>query len=111
MKLRQENAGSGVIGWGQGAGGRGAECPLTFFNGKFLMTYREKLDGKEEEEKENLKVERWKLENEQRTFLFETTEICLGSTKMDNEKSYYTPGKIGKTDFTPPPLKIFLFRH
>ena len=99
MKLRQENAGSGVIGWGQGAGGRGGRVPPDIFQ------RGEKLDGKEEEEKENLKVERWKLENEQRTFLFETTEICLGSTKMDNEKSYYTPGKIGKTDFTPPPLK------
>ena len=45
---------------------------------------------------ENLKWKGTMYENEQRTFsLFETTEICLGSAKMDNfyqEKSYFTPG-------------------
>ena len=35
---------------------------------------------------------------------FETTEICLGSTKMGNfyrEKAYFTSGKNRKNDFAP----------
>ena len=43
---------------------------------------------------------------------FETTEICFGSTKMEistGEKSISHREKIGKSDFAPPPLKIFLF--
>ena len=83
---------------------------------KFLLTYREN-GGKEErgkrekgeEKKENLKWMRWKIENgrgkdmKMRRGLFffcllrfETTYICLGSTKMDNfyrESLYFTPGK------------------
>ena len=50
---------------------RRAECPLTFFTGKFLLTYQEKR-GKEERGKKgkwggkegNLKGKRWKFENE-----------------------------------------------
>ena len=88
----------------------------TFFNRKFLLINQEKKRGKEErengdEKKEDLKreeVENWKCKGTTTKTsrgllfffflsLFETTEICLGSTKVDNfyrEKAwYFTPGK------------------
>ena len=43
---------------------------------------------------------------------FETTEICLGSTKMDyfftGKKHISSQEKIGESDLPPPPPKIFL---
>ena len=157
----------------RGRGG-GAECPLTFSPGNFLLTYhdaywkkrgekerenweekKENLNleevenwkwkwaevpflerkgggGNGEEKKENLKGKRWKIENGRGKSmkksrgpfsfsfffffffffffclpLFETTEICFGSTKMDNfyqEKAYFKPGKKSRK-VTLPPLK------
>ena len=94
---------------------------MRFFTGKFWLTYREKRGkgekkGKREnrgQKKENCK-NRWgkKYENGQRIFfffffffffcfsLFETTEICFGSTKMEifyRENAFHASGKkLGK---------------
>ena len=105
--------------------GRGAEFPPdTFHRETTVLTYREKRGkGKKETGEENKEIEKGKVENlkmeggrrelqnEERDFffsLFKTTEICLGSTKMEifYREKYFTPGrnKIRKNDFAP--LKI-----
>ena len=103
----------------------GAEGHLTFFTGKFLLTYLENR-GKEKREMEErrkegnserkedgkLKMEGKKCETARRgppffflcLLLFETTGICLGCTKMENyyrEKAYFTTAKIMKSYFAP----------
>ena len=47
--------------------------------------------------------------NEQRTFLFETTEICLRSSNMEisTGKKHFTPQKIGNSDFGPPHIPTY----
>ena len=106
-----------------GVTGGGQDAPLTFFTRNFLLTYQVKRVKKErenrEEKKENLKGKRLKIENGRGKgmkmsrglfclfyclSLFETTEICLGSTKMDNfyRENHVIHGEIiRKTDFAP----------
>ena len=116
----------------------GGIVPPTFFTRKFYDLPRKKgtRKGNGEEMKENLKGKKWKIENrrgkvwkwaEDLLFylfiylfiylfclsLFETTEICLGSTRMDNftrEKSYFMLGQNQETwlCFL---WKILLLRH
>ena len=107
---------SGIIGQGR----RGQSAPWHFSPGTFYWPTWKKGQGrrgKRRGKKENLKGKGWKIENGRGNgmsmsrglfflclSLFETTGICLGSTKIDNfhwEKSYFTRGKIGKTDFAP----------
>ena len=118
--------------------GVGRVPPRHFSLGNFCWPTREKgarkKGGKLEEKKENLKGKRWKIENGRgkgmkkrrglfslflffflsffRLSVFETTKICLGSTKMDNfyrEKSYFTLGKYRK-NWLCPLWKISLLR-
>ena len=106
--------------------GRGQSSPLTFFTGKFLLTYWEKgarKKGKMERKRRKiwkggggkLKTEGKRYENEQRTLffssffflsLFETTENCLGLPKwaiFTREIIFYARKKLGK--LTLPSLK------
>ena len=120
--------------------GEGAEFPQTFFTENFLLTYREKWakeerkNGERKEGKfEREEVKRWKnlkwkgkrYEKWVEDFfffffllacfslsLFETTKICLGSTKMVSfyrQISYFTPGK-NRENWLCPLWKIFLLR-
>ena len=59
--------------------------------------------------KENCKMEGGKFQMKgdkvRKLVFFETTEICLGSTKMkiSTGKKHFIQGKIVKSDFAPPP--------
>ena len=118
------------------AEGRGSIVPprpQKLLTKKFLLTYwgkrvKGKKGGNRAEKKENRKKEgiKFKTEGDRRGlffflfffffffhWLFKTTEICFGSTKMGifyREKAFHAGKKIRKNDFAPL-WKIFLFIH
>ena len=109
-------------GWHQWCNRLGQCAPWHFSLGNFCWRTRKR--GKEERERKNWKRKRktMKMSWGPISFfflffvclffclsLFETTENCLGFTKMHNfyqEKAYFTPGKV-----TLPLWNIFFLRH
>ena len=117
------NTDSRVRDGGTGAGGR---VPPGAFTWKIFLTYREKRDKEKKGGKWRRKKGRWKIWNgrgkgmklsymklSRRLFfffclsLFETTEICLGSTKMEisTRKKHFTLGKNRENLLCPHPPK------
>ena len=96
-------------------------APLMLFTGKWLLTYQEKRgkvkrkNGEEnyencKRESGKFKMQGKKYENEQRTLFYsfcKTTEIYLGSTKMEistgKEKVFHAGIKLAKVTSPPPP--------
>ena len=60
-----------------------------------MMGICKREGGKLRRKGETVKMSRW---------LFETTEICFGSTEMDisTRKAFHAAKKLGKSDFVPP---------